>query len=210
MSVFEQPMPAYRLAETHYGDDLQSLATREISDANRWVELVWLNNLIPPYITDDPRRVVPGVLLSGSLIKVPSPAGVYTDGAATGQVFERDCILKKKRLMVSDSGDIAIAAGVDNLSQQLLHRVVTPRGQATRHPNYGCLIWRLVGKVNGPLASLLGAQYVRSALVADYRVASAPKSSATVTGDIITISSRAIAIEGGYVDLQIDTSANPI
>lgn len=209
MSIFTAPQPAFRLATTHHSDDLPSVAAREMGDANRWTELIWLNNLIPPYITDDARRVESGVLLSGSLIKVPAPAGVYTDGSAKGQVFERDCRMTHKRLMISDGGDIAVAAGVDNLSQQLKHRVVTPMGQATRHPDYGCLIWRLVGKVNGPLAGMLGSRYVRASLASDYRVSSANKAVAAIAHDGIKIDASVMAIEGGYVDLLVDTSARP-
>jgi phage baseplate assembly protein W len=209
MSLFTGPQPAFRLATTHYGDNLQDVAAREMGDANRWTELIWLNSLVSPYITDDSRRVTDGVILSGSIIRIPAPAGVYTDGSAKGQVFERDCRMTNKRLMLSDSGDIAVAAGVDNLSQQLKHRVITPMGQATRHPSYGCLIWRLVGKANGPVAGLLGSRYVRAALVSDYRVSTADRAVATVSRDSVRIDASVMAIEGGYVDLLVDTTARP-
>lgn len=209
MSIFNAPQPAFRITATHFGDDLPAIAAREMGDANRWTELIWLNRLVPPYITDDARRVVDGVLLAGSLIKIPAPVGVYTDGSAKGQVFERDCRMDKKMLMVSDTGDIAVAAGVDNLSQQLRHRVVTPMGQATRHPGYGCLIWRLVGKINGPLAGMMGSRYVRAALASDYRVSTANKAVAVVAHDSVKIDASVMAIEGGYVDLLVDTSARP-
>lgn len=207
MSDFEAVEPSSRLVATHYGDDLQTVAAREMGDANRWVELVWLNQLVPPYITDDPRRVAAGVIQSGQTIKVPAPVGTYINGD-TGRTFERDAALKSKRLMVSDSGDIAVAAGVDNLSQQLTHRVVTPRGQAARHPDYGCMIWRLLGRANGATAGLLGTQYVRSAIEADYRVSAVRSVKAEVSFDSVKISAQAEAIQGGYIDLEVDTSAN--
>jgi len=200
MSEFERELPSYRLAETHHGDDLQSIAAREVGDANRWPELVWINQLAFPYITDDDRIAGPGVLLSGGFIKVPAPAGVYTDDAERGQVYERDVAMNGRRMSWAD-GDLAVVAGADNLRQQLKHRIDTPRGQARRHPEYGCLVWRLQGTVNGPVAGALGAEYVKSALLADYRVANVDSATAEVYGDSVRITARAVAIEGGAVDL---------
>lgn len=201
MSDFERQLPSFRLVETHHGDDLQAIAHREMGDANRWPELVWINSLTHPYITDDDRVAGPGVLLSGAFIKVPAPAGVWTDDADRGQVYERDAAMVDKRLVVGDDGDLAVVSGADNLRQQIKHRVDTPRGQARRHPEYGCLIWRLQGKVNGPTAGMLGAEYVKAALRADYRVASVESATAEVIGDAVRITARARAIDGGVVDL---------
>lgn len=205
---FERVLPPYRLVDTNRGDTLQSIANREMGDANRWPELVWINNLVWPYITDDSRRVKEGVLLSGSFIKVPAAAGVYTDEAEKGQVYERDCRLVNKSLEVDSSGDLLVCAGADNLRQQLGHRVATPRGQATRHPDYGCMIWRLLGKVNNATSGFLGAAYVKSTLEADYRVQKVDYSKSAVIGDAINITARAVAIDGGVVDLDVQRGMN--
>lgn len=201
MSEFERQLPSYRLAEIHHGDDLQAVAARELGDANRWPELVWINALTHPYITTDERRAGPGVLLAGALIKVPAPVGVYTDDAERGQVYERDCKMNGRMLVVDAGGDLAVVTGADNLSQQLQHRLDTPRGQARRHPEYGNIAPRLKGRVNGPTAGLLAAEYVKGALRADYRVSRVESASAEVVGDAIRVTARAVAIEGGVVDL---------
>lgn len=205
MSEFERQLPSYRLAEIHHGDDLQAIAAREMGDANRWPELVWLNTLTHPYITTDERRAGPGVLLAGSFIKVPAPAGVWTDDAERGQVYERDCAMANRMLGVDAGGDLAVVAGADNLRQQLQHRLDTPRGQARRHPEYGNMAPRLKGRVNGPTAGLLAAEYVKSALLADYRVSRVDHSTAQVQGDAILVTARAVPIEGGVVDLVTKT-----
>lgn len=205
MSEFERQFPSYRLAEIHHGDDLQAIASREMGDANRWPELVWLNTLTHPYITTDERRAGPGVLLAGSFIKVPAPAGVWTDDAERGQVYERDCAMANRMLGVDAGGDLAVVAGADNLRQQLQHRLDTPRGQARRHPEYGNMAPRLKGRVNGPTAGLLAAEYVKSALLADYRVSRVDHSTAQVQGDAILVTARAVPIEGGVVDLVTKT-----
>lgn len=201
MNEFERERPSFRLVETRHGDDLQAVAAREMGDANRWPELVWLNELTHPYLTDDERLVSASVLLTGSLLRVPAPVGVVTDDADRGQVYERDCLLVNRRLTDDGAGDFAVVAGSANLTQQLKHRINTPRGQARRHPEYGCLVWRLLGTVNGPLAGALGAQYVKSALLADYRVSSVQSAVADVQGDAVRVTAKAEAIAGGAVDV---------
>lgn len=202
MAEFEREMPSYRLAETHAGDTLQRVAAREMGDANRWPELVWINNLASPYLTDIPAEASTTVLLTGSMIRIPAPTGVNTDATERAQVYERDCKMVKRRLTDDGNGDIAVVSGTDNLTQQLKHRIVTPRGQLVRHADYGCLVWLLQGKVAGPTASLLGAQYVKAALQADYRVSSVTSSTAEVDGDATRITATAEAIAGGKVDIS--------
>lgn len=201
MADFEREMPSYRLAETHAGDTLQRVAAREMGDANRWNELVWINNLTYPYLTDVPEEACDAVLLTGSMIRIPAPTGINTDATERAQIYERDCKMVKRRLVDDGKGDIAVVAGTDNLTQQLKHRIDTPRGQLVRHPEYGCLVWLLQGKVTGPTASLLGAQYVKAALQADYRVSSVTNSTAQVDGDATRITATAEAIAGGKVDI---------
>ncbi len=202
MAEFEREMPSYRLAETHAGDTLPRVAAREMGDANRWPELVWINNLTSPYLTDTPAEASDTVLLTGSMIRIPAPTGVNTDATERAQVYERDCKMVKRRLTDDGNGDFAVVAGTDNLTQQLKHRIVTPRGQLVRHAEYGCLVWLLQGKVTGPAANLLGAQYVKAALQADYRVSSVTSSTAEVDGDATRITATAEAIAGGKVDIS--------
>lgn len=203
MSDFTRQMPAYRLVQTHHGDDLPSIASRELGDANRWPELVWINDLRPPYITSLTGLNADGVLQAGALIKVPSPVGFTADSPDRSSVYERDCMMMNKALVVDDGGDLSVATGADNLRQQLQHRIVTPRGQARRHPEYGCRIWSLLGTVNGPTAGIMGAQYVKSALASDFRVARVDFARAEVAGDAVRVTARATAIGGGVVDVLL-------
>lgn len=205
MTEFSRELPPYRLAKTHFGDDLPAVAAREMGDANRWPELVWLNRLVYPYLTDIEALAAPGVLLNGSLIKVPSPRSALSDDAETGQVYERDCQLHRKLLVATEDGDLAVVAGVANLTQQLQHRLDTPRGQLRRHPEYGCMAHRLKGRVNGPIRGALASRYVKTALEADYRVAAVTRSDATVVGDTVQVLATAEAIEGSAVDLTAST-----
>lgn len=201
MTTFSREMPKYRVVPTEHGDDMPAIASRELGDANRWTELVWLNGLSWPYITDDPERVGPGVLLTGSFLKVPAPAGVHRNADQIGQVFERDCIMVRRNLQADEAGDFAVVTGSANLSQQLLHRIVTPRGQALRHPEYGSLFYRLIGRVNGQAANLLATEYAKSTLLSDYRIRSVQSANATVVEDQIKVVARAETIAGGAIDV---------
>jgi hypothetical protein len=205
MSDFETEFPTFRLVNTHHGDTLQSIAGRELGDDNRWPELIWLNSLSHPYITDDPARVSAGVLLTGTHIRVPAAAGFSdADNFDNDAVYESDCKIVDGKLEDDGAGDFAILSGVDNLSQQLSHRITTPMGQARRHPEYGCRIYRLVGDVNGPAAARLGAEYVRASLLGDYRVNSVPTSEASVVGDVVRISAVAEAVTGDRLKVTRD------
>jgi phage baseplate assembly protein W len=206
VNEFEREVPGIRLVQPHRGDNLQAVAARELGDANRWPELVWLNALKPPYLTDDPLAVTPGVVLTGGFIRVPAPGGSsVTEPDDDGQAFERDCVLVGKALVVDDGGDLAVIAGTPNLKQQLQHRINTPRGQLQRHPEYGCRIWSLLGTVNGPTAGKLGAEYVKSALRSDYRVSRVASAVAEVVGDSVRVTARAEAIAGDSVGVEIQT-----
>lgn len=204
MSEFERELPPFRLAETHHGDDLQTVAARELGDANRWPELVWINTLVYPYLTDDDTQASDKVLLTGSLIRVPAPAGTPVDEPDRAQVFGRDMGLWDGLLESTDAGDFAALAGTDNLVQQLRHGIVTPRGQLRRHPGYGCLVWSLHGTVQGPTGAMLGAKYVRATLEADYRVSRVLSSTAQVDGDALRVTAHLEAIDGGAVDVTSD------
>lgn len=203
MSLFQQPLPNCRLAQTHWNDDLPSVAARELGDANRWPDLVWVNNLVPPYIVNLDAQVRPGVIKAGSLIKVPAPAGFATEPQQANDVYGRDCEMQAKMLAADADGDLAVLSGVDNLRQQLEHAITTPTGQASRHPDYGCMVWLLQGQVNGPIAAMLGQGYVSATLAADYRVSSVESATAEADGDVLRISARAVAIEGAVVDVAV-------
>lgn len=203
MSQFEREMPPFRLADTDHGDTLQIIAAREMGDANRWAELVWINSLTHPYLTDDPDLSSNSVLLTGSLIKVPAPSNTPVEDSGRAQVFGRDVLMRNKKLVV-EGGDFSVASGVDNLKQQITHAITTPRGQMLRHINYGCLVWRLLGTVGGPTAGMLGAKYVSATIGADYRVNEVISSVATISGDKIEIKARCESIDGGAVDIEIE------
>lgn len=188
MSEFDVPLGGVRLAEVLHGDTLQQIAARELGDAARWVDLANLNGLVPPYITDDPAEVGPGVLKPGGVILLPAPAEAPGTGTGTADdLYQRDVDLSGGELSVGPDGDLAIVAGEANLRQALVHRVVTEQGELLFHPNYGSMVRAVLGAVAGPTAAILAARYAAAALRADARVRDVRDARAEVRGDVVRV-----------------------
>lgn len=198
----ERPLFGFRFVEILHGDTLQAIAARELGDAGRWAELIAYNGLVPPFVTDDSAVAKTGVLLSGSLIRVPAPVPVITTTSDPDKVFERDIALDERGGLVLTAGDFDVASGRANLRQALKHRVTTDRGELMFHPSYGSLVRRLIGTVNGPTAALLAAQFAKSAVQADPRIKQVTQSTADVVGDVINVSVEAQPIVGRVVDVD--------
>jgi len=198
---FDRPLYGYRFAEVLFGDSLQTIAARELGDGARWVDLIAYNNLVPPFVTQDLAGIRPGVVGPGSMILVPAPAPVISTTANPEEVFEKDVALGRNGELMTADGDFLVAAGRDNLRQALKNRIETERGELIFHPEYGSNIRRLIGVVNGPTATLLAAQYARSAVQADPRVARVTVSKATVNGDVINVTTEAETVAGRTVSV---------
>lgn len=198
----ERPLSGFRFVEIQRGDTLQTIAARELGDASRWAELIAYNGLVPPFVTDDAASARAGVLLSGSLLRVPAPVPVITTTTDPDKVFEVDVALDVRGQMTVENGDFSVVSGRANLRQALKHRVITDRGELMFHPNYGSLIRRLIGAVNGPTAALLAAQFAKSAIQADPRIKQVTQSTADVVGDVINVSVEAQPVVGRVVDVD--------
>jgi len=191
--------PEFRYAEVRYGDDLRSIALRELGDASKWLDLVLLNELRPPYIAE---KAAPGVLAYGDQIKIPVPTSVVSSSSDPDAVFKTDVLVRNKKIVVED-GDLALVSGVANLSQSLARRVVVEKKELAFHPNYGCYVRSLLGRVNGPTAAQLAAFYVKSALLEDDRVKDVPKCMAEVVGDQIKVTAVVYPVSGKPVEMRI-------
>lgn len=203
MSEFERPLAGFRLVDVLHGDTLQEIAAREMGDASRWTDIANINNLLPPYITDDPSQASDRVLLSGGVLLVPARArrGVQ-EGASEEEIYGTALSLVDGKLGVDENGRLLMVSGRENLKQALMHRVTTEQGELMWHPTYGSLIRALLGGVNGPGAGLLAAQYAAAALRADYRVREVSASRATVTGDVVKVECDVVPITGRSLKIE--------
>lgn len=201
MSV-NRPLTGFRLVELRYGDTLQELAARELGDANKWRDIIAINDLLPPYVTADSAQAGPRVKLFGQMILVPAVTATVTAEADPAAVFGVDIALTNG-LLTSDGGDLKLVSGHANLKQALTHRVRTPLRDLLFHLYYGCGVHRLVGKATGGTAAQLGNQYVRGALLADPRVANIESVTSSPRGDVMPITATVNPIVGGPIEVSL-------
>lgn len=204
MSEFDRPLSGYRLVDTLYGDTLQKVASRELGNADRWTDLANINNLLPPYITDDASIASSRVLLSGGTIIVPAQSKISeaSDSTDPDKIYQVDMGLTDGELSADENGDFVVFNGRDNLKQALEHRVDVERGELMWHPEYGSLHRTLIGTVNGPTAGTLAAKYVEATLKADPRVQTVISTVATVVGDQIKVAADVMPIVGRSIKIE--------
>lgn len=191
--------PNVRYVEIRYGDDLRRIALREMGNASKWLDLVVLNDLRPPYIAEEASA---GVLAYGDQIMLPSPVSTLSASTDPAGVYGVDLLVSGKKLRVVD-GDFSVVSGLPNLWQALVHHITVEKRELAFHPSFGCYVRSLLGKVNGPTAAQLAAFYVKSAILEDSRVASVPSCDAVVLGDQIRVTANVQPISGKPVELKV-------
>lgn len=200
MTDFTRPITGFRFVQTLRGDTLQSVALRELGDARKWSELIWLNSLKPPYLTDDASQVRLGVLISGSTIRVPSASAEVDAGVFPDEVFLADCHLEDGLLQV-ENGDFALVSGRANLHQALSNRITTDHGELKFHGTYGANLGRLKGALSGPVRQMIAAEYVSDAMQSENRVQSVTRVVATTTGDQLAVQAEVVPISGSNLNV---------
>jgi len=195
MSV-QKPLAAFRLVDTRRGDSLQAIALRELGDAALWYDLVAINDLVPPFLTDDPLAAGPRVILAGRTIKVPATAPAASGVPPETEVFGTDLALPRGRLAGDGKGDLATLSGPANLAQALSHAIATEPGELRYHPAYGCEVHRLKGAAADQITDRLAAMYVARTVRADPRVARVENMTASVIGDTVRPEGTAVAVDG--------------
>lgn len=200
MTDFTRPLTGFRFVNTLYGDTLQKVALRELGDASLWSNIAWLNDLLPPYITDDPAQVAPGVLLSGSAIRVPAAIAEVDADVSPDEVFLVDVQLTGGRLQFFD-GDVASVGGRANLAQAVQNRIATNHNELLFHPTYGANLGTLVGQLSGPVRELISEQYIEEAMADENRISSVVSVTATTVGDKLSIKTELQPISGAQINL---------
>ena len=167
---FSQTLTGFRLVPTRLDDTLQAIAARELGDASEWPVLANLNNLLPPYLTQDPACVSSRVLLGGSTIKVPGASPVPAAVVDPVDVFGIDIALVDGQIVDDGAGDILTVSGAANLDQAVENRLGTRPGELVFHLAYGCKAHQLKGRGGSATVNGLAAVYVSKALQADPRI----------------------------------------
>jgi hypothetical protein len=196
----------WKAAKTQFGDTLQRVAYRELQDSARWPEIVWLNGLLPPFLTGDPTH--PGiaagtVILWGASIKIPAPSAIK-QGVTQTDAFGIDVALSGGSLTADAFGGLEVVAGAPNLKQALEMRLKNDIGNLPFHPKYGNAAHRLRGKKADYNARLLALRFCQECLLADPRVRSIESGSSEQSGDAIVVTITAVVDDGAPLRLQIE------
>lgn len=76
-------------------------------------------------------------------------------------------------LRATTSRDLATTTGKQNLTQAIINRLLTRRGELTQlgHPDYGSRLYQLIGELNNSRTRALAEVYIRECLAQEARVA---------------------------------------
>lgn len=76
-------------------------------------------------------------------------------------------------LITSPGGDLQTTSGRANLTQAIINRLFTRKGELTKlgHPNYGSRLHLLIGELNNLRARGLAEIYIRECLAQESRIA---------------------------------------
>jgi phage baseplate assembly protein W len=200
---FDTPLTGYGFVLSHFGDSLRNVALRELGDASLWTQLVAINNLQPPYTTDDPTQASDTVILNGTDFIIIPAAQAATATPDPDDAFGTDILLNADgTLGLNGGGDFQSISGLDNLRQALVNALKTNEKELIYHPTYGTLVRRILGTVNGPTSTLLAAEYSKATIEADSRIQQVDSASAVTVGDSITVYVFAETINGSPVSAK--------
>jgi len=130
------------------GDNVQTIAARELGDPDRFKDIVILNNLKPPYIS---LLGGPGVLKPGQKILIPQTNSATPGGVARNKEWAINQFLSEAErnlgvdirltpnadLAISNTGDLSLIAGVDNMAQAIATKIYLEPGSLKRHQSIG-------------------------------------------------------------------------
>lgn len=175
------------------GDEAVRIALVEVSTGmvqfeseikNNWTQ----GNTVVIY--PDPADLKTTVLRPGDLLKLPAESNVQ-DFTLDRQEWEtllgEDIALDESGQLFFDGGDLAIYSGINNLVQQLQHRLVTPYGELPYHKDYGSELPDALGETASPYFILLTKALVRESLLRDPRISDVTNISVQVDEDVVLI-----------------------
>lgn len=162
------------------GLTLERLAQQELGDSTRWGEIVEVNNLKAPYVSEDPNESRDGVLKPGSNILIPVPLLNGFSQVPVGKVnkltknmseLERSLGTDLKinsdfDLVLSSSGDFELIAGADNMAQGTILKLSYEPGEVMSHPEIGSGL--IVGKKFPPVEEI--KDRITTSLLQDNRI----------------------------------------
>ena len=171
---------AVKQIKLQQGTTLERLAQQELGDSTRWGEIVEVNGLKAPYLSDDPNESRDGVLGPGRNILIPIPVQngfsqvpVGKENKLTKNMSELERSLgtdlkinKDFDLVLTSSGDLELVAGADNMAQGTLLKLSYEPGEVMLYPELGSGL--VVGKKFPPIEDI--KDRITNSLLQDNRI----------------------------------------
>lgn len=142
---------AVKLITVPASTTIERIAQQQLGDSTLWGEIVELNSLKYPYITQNLTEKADGVLVPGDSMLIPiSPSNGFSqvpvgaDNRLTQGMTELEkslgCdfrITKDYDLALTSSGDLDIVAGAPNIAQAILLKLAYEPGELMANPEVG-------------------------------------------------------------------------
>lgn len=168
----------WRTYTVKVGDNLASIAIRELNDYSRFPEIAKLNNLT---LTDFNLNAMVGKTIKlpietqsvqnkpGNLVFWRNIPKRQTDQTLQEEIIGRDLFLDSNRgISVDNSGDLRIAAPLDGFKQNVADSVTIPQGSLPLYPEWGAPV--SVGTVGDQNSEIVIQNKIESAIYVDPRV----------------------------------------
>ena len=162
------------------GDTLERIALRELGDAQRWGEIVELNDLKFPYLVDDATSTLRNVKKTGETLLVPAPLINGFSQVPEGKENRNTVNLNELEkslgtdlridanfdLVLTPSGDIDLISGANNMAQQIILKLSYTKGDLLNYPQVGAGV--IIGDKFPPLNQI--KESITNSLLADNRI----------------------------------------
>lgn len=142
---------AVRQIKYESGLTLERMALRELGDSTRWGEIVEVNGLKAPYVTDDLSTTLKNVFKPGDAVLIPTSAkNGFSQVPAAKEIkttkglsdLEKSLgtdlkVTKDFDLSISNSGDLEVVSGAENMAQAVILKLSYEKGEVIRYPEMG-------------------------------------------------------------------------
>ena len=146
-----QTDPAVKQIQLPAGTSLERLALEQLGDPTRWGEIVELNSLKPPYISQNPADASATVKVPGNTILLPQPLiNGFPNIPINDQNFLEQGLNEVQKnlgidlqltpdfdLLLTNSADLALSIAEKNVAQAIVFKLALERGDLLDHPELG-------------------------------------------------------------------------
>lgn len=150
-SINLKSLPSVRQYILGSNETLERIAQKELGDHNRWPEIVEINDLKYPFITDDIQSEELNVSKPGSILLIPdvlqrgfsnAPKGKEINAIKDLDEIQRSLgvdikVTPEFDLALGNNGDLQIVAGAENMAQATFLKLVYEKGDVLNAPEIG-------------------------------------------------------------------------